>query len=156
MFNISSNLYLIEQYTALFLQFCYMTRLLYFYFVSSCFAKQNKLRNMYLKGKCFKFVVSALVSTFYTFVEEMLVFYELELIITLDITIFGLNSWIGASVSTFCMFVEDIFVFANHLLICPERNTQYVYIHYYLILFDRVSTIFLNLVNLLGKFQSYK
>ena len=78
---------------------------------------------MYLKGKCFKFVVSALVSTFYTFAEEMLVFYELELIITLDITIFGLNSWIGASVSTFCMFVEDIFVFANHLVICPERNT---------------------------------
>ena len=44
---------------------------------------------MYLKGKCFKFVVSALVSTFYTFAEEMLVFYELELIITLDITIIG-------------------------------------------------------------------
>ena len=42
-----------------------------------------------LKGKWFKFVVSTLVSTFCTFVEGMLVFFELELIITLDITIFG-------------------------------------------------------------------
>ena len=33
--------------------------------------------------------ISALVSTFCMFVEEVLVFFELELIVTLDITIFN-------------------------------------------------------------------